>query len=130
MVVAALTDTVICAHCSCVDLCSASLSVGTKLLLLLRSSLNDCRKFLLLSLEVFSLDSNLLLHCLEFCLLLKDTLLGLVDILLCDLSYIALVLDLLIERVILTAVCNVLKLSLVLLDLSIALSDVVLVLSD
>ena len=57
-------------------------------------------------------------------------LLCLVDMLLSNLSEETLVLDFLVERVILTAVGNILELRLVLLDLSVALCDADLVLSD
>ena len=92
-----MTDVLVSAHSSLVDLGSTVVSVCTEKFLLLRSCLNDVSKFLLLSLEVLSSYIDLLLYYLELVLLVEDALLSLTDVLLSNLSEEALVLDLLVE---------------------------------
>ena len=130
MVVAAVTDMVVSAHCPLVDLCCACLSACTENLFLLCCRLDDSGKLFLLGLEVIIPYGDLLLHHLELVLLVEDTLLGLGDVLLRDLPEKSDILDLLVQRVLLTAVCNILELLPVLFDLVVALGDVVLVLCD
>ena len=97
MIVVALSDAVVCTHCSCVDLCGASLSVCSKLLFLDSSRFNDCSEFLFLCIEVLVSYGDLLLYNLKFGLLVEDALLCLVDVLFCNLSQETLVLDFLVE---------------------------------
>ena len=116
-----MTDVLVCAHSSCIDLLCASISVRAEDLLLLRCSLNDSGKLLFLCIEVRASYCDLLLHDLELILLVEDALLCLCDVLLSNLTKKVYVLDLLVERVELTAVSYLLELALILFDLIIAL---------
>ena len=72
-----MTDVVISAHCSFIDLLCALFSVRTEDFLLLGSRLYDSCKLFLLCLEVFCPYSDLLLNNFEFVPLLEDALLDL-----------------------------------------------------
>lgn len=86
MVVDAGADAVVGAHGPWIDLPGAFLTHGTESLLLLRRRLNDRGELFLLGLKVIGPYGDVVLQGFDVLLLLKDGRLGVVDVLLGDLT--------------------------------------------
>lgn len=130
MVVDTGADAVVGAHGPWIDLPGAFLTHGTESLLLLRRRLNDRGELFLLGLKVIGPYGDVVLQGFDVLLLLKDGRLGVVDVLLGNLTEKPLILNFLVDRIVLTAVGDVIQLLLVLFDLGVTINDVLPVLGD
>ena len=130
MILLALTDTLVSAHCPRVNLRCASVSLGPQGLLFLGCSLDDICKFVLLCLQVLCSHSDIFLNVSKFGLLLENVFLGVRHFLHCDFLEKVLILDFLGNGVVFTAVGDAVHLDLVFLHRGVTLYNLVLVLGD
>lgn len=130
MIVDAGADAVVRAHRPRIDLLGAILPDRTQFLLILGCGLDNRGKFLFLCLEVIIPDGDVVLQGFDVILLLSDGRLGVIDVLLSDLAKKSLILNLFVDRIVLTAVGDVIQLLLVLFDLGVTINDVLPVLGD
>ena len=113
-----------------IDLGGELFPLGNEILLFLGSGLDDCGKFLFLRLKILAPHGDVVLKTFLLLFLRHDGGTGVVDSLLGDLTKKSLILNLFIDGVVLAAVGDVVELLLVLLDLEVAVNNVLLVLRD
>jgi hypothetical protein len=130
VVVHALTDTGIGAHRTGIDLGSQGVAADPQLLLFGSRGLLDDGELVALGSEIFVADLQAASKLLEQVALLLDGHTQLTDILDGDLAEEVLVLELLVDGVVLTAVADVVQLLLVFLDLGVVVDDTLLVVLD